>query len=149
MKKVTAYTDGACKGNPGKGGWAFVIVNDQNQIAAKRNGFKSDTTNNEMELTAISQLLQLLYIKGTVDRDITIYSDSQYAINCITSWGPNWSPSDWSKKKNAELINDCLGQLHILKTSNKIQFEYVKGHSGNQGNELVDKLANEAILRGS
>jgi ribonuclease HI len=148
-QKVTAYTDGACKGNPGPGGWAFVIVNDQNQIAVKRNGFKSETTNNEMELTAIHLLLHFLKSNYITERDIVIYSDSTYAIKCITEWGPKWTFNDWIKKANSHLINRCMELLCHLKKFNSIRFEYVKGHSGNQGNELVDKLANEAILRGS
>ena len=135
------YTDGACKGNPGIGGWGVCVLgkNDETDL----NGFDLNTTNNKMELTAVIEGLKILQDKS----EVTIVTDSQYVKNGINQWIYKWKKNGWktaSKKpvKNKELWKelDNLVRQHIVK------WEWVRGHSGNPGNEKADFLANKGIL---
>ena len=119
---IEIYTDGACIGNPGPGGWGVVILNgSQNRFLS---GGDSSTTNNRMELTAVIEAL-----KNVDDNDVTIYSDSTYVINTITK--------GWKKNKNQDLW-ELLEKLLFKKN---VTWKWVKGHSGNEFNEKADQLA--------
>lgn len=146
------YTDGACSGNPGKGGYAFVIVcNDKPKL--KLYGHKEHTTNNCMELTAIVRAIkhaQSQYYESPGINDFKIYSDSAYCVNSINQgWVKFWRANNWITKsgepiKNRELWEELLSMLESRKY--KISFVKVKGHSGNKWNEMVDYLAKQGVL---
>ena len=140
MRKVTIYTDGCCKGNPGAGGWAAVIL--CGSIKKEISGFKESTTNNEMELTAVIQAISCV----KVDADITIYSDSQYVVNGANSWIFSWVKNGFVKADGSELKNRNLWLRYwYLRKPHKIKFVWVKGHSNNQYNNRCDELANLAV----
>ena len=138
---IKIYTDGSCIGNPGTGGWAAVIINNnkQNTIC----GRKKNTTNNQMELMAAIKALVFLKKK----QKIRIYTDSNYVKEGITSWIKIWEKNNWKtankkKVKNVELwIN-----LNTLSNFHDIEWRWVKGHSGDPMNNMVDKLAKKAAL---
>ena len=139
-KKIEMYTDGACKGNPGVGGWGSYIIEGNSEKDLY--GFNLNTTNNKMELTAVIESLKTLKSKS----EVTIFTDSQYVKNGINQWIINWKKNGWktaTKKpvKNKELWKelDGLVQQHV------VNWEWVKGHSGNPGNERADQLANKGI----
>lgn len=139
-KKVEIYTDGACRGNPGPGGWGALLIYGDTQ--KELYGGELDTTNNRMELMAAIEALSLL----TRCCDLTLYTDSQYVRKGITQWIENWKKRGWqtaAKKpvKNADLwqrLDEAVGQHNI-------NWVWVKGHSGNEGNEMADQLANRGI----
>lgn len=139
-KKIEMYTDGACKGNPGVGGWGSYIIEGNSEKDLY--GFNLNTTNNKMELTAVIESLKTLKSKS----EVTIFTDSQYVKNGINQWIINWKKNGWktaTKKpvKNKELWKelDGLVQQHV------VNWKWVKGHSGNPGNERADQLANKGI----
>lgn len=149
---ISIYTDGACSGNPGPGGYAYVILT-YNKVNIKANGFKKETTNNEMELLAICKSLKVANTKLiTENTEIKLYSDSAYCLNAINEkWLFNWQKQDWKTKAGKEIKNKLIWQEIyeiITNTKAKIEFIKVKGHSGNEYNELVDKLAKDAIRKG-
>lgn len=138
---IKLYTDGACQVHKGqKGGWAYVLVDKD--ITIQGNGSILDTTNNKMEIVALLKGLETLN-QHTNDKSklIQIYSDSQYVINSAGIWVHNWVKTNFRKKKNKEYW------LHYLKLSEgwNIEFNWVRGHSGDKYNEICDQLATEAI----
>lgn len=138
---VTIYTDGACKGNPGKGGWgAWLIYNDHRQQIY---GGKADTTNNRMELTAAIEAL----VKLNKPCKVILYTDSSYVKDGITKWLEGWQKNNWKTTNRKDVKNQDLWQ-RLLGESNKheIQWRWVKGHSGDEGNDMADYLANKGIL---
>ena len=140
MKKINIYTDGACKGNPGPGGWGALIVLEDEQI--ELSGGKKETTNNQMELMAVIKSLE--HFDNKIDA--TIYTDSKYVMDGITNYIKRWKINGWktaSKKpvKNSELWKS----LDSLNSFHNIQWNWVKGHSGHPGNEKADALANLGI----
>lgn len=140
MKKINIYTDGACKGNPGPGGWGALIVLEDEQI--ELNGGKKETTNNQMELMAVIKSLE--HFDNKIDA--IIYTDSKYVMDGITNYIKRWKINGWktaSKKpvKNSELWKS----LDSLNSFHNIQWNWVKGHSGHPGNEKADALANLGI----
>jgi len=138
MKKVKIFTDGACLGNPGAGGWCSVLLYKQHKKVLK--GGKPHTTNNEMELTAVLEGLKKLKEPCEVE----IYTDSKYVANAINEWIHNWSKNNWSvgiKKKIKHL--EKWQELYDLLKKHKVKAIWVKGHSGIEYNELCDKLAKE------
>ena len=139
--KYKIYTDGACSGNPGPGGWGAIIFdNDNNQ--KNISGNERDTTNNRMELTA--PIMALKKIK--INSEATIYTDSTYVKNGITEWIKKWEKNGW-KSANKKLVKnkDLWIKLDNLCKDNKIIWKWVKGHSNNKYNNLADKLATQAI----
>ena len=135
------YTDGACKGNPGIGGWGVYILgkNDETDL----NGFDINTTNNKMELTAVIEGLKTLQNKS----EVTIVTDSQYVKNGINQWIYKWKKNGWKTASKKPVKNKNLWkELDYLVREHIIDWEWVRGHSGNPGNEKADLLANKGIL---
>jgi ribonuclease HI len=135
---VVIYTDGSCCPNPGNGGWAAILR--FNDIEKELAGGVQNTTNNRMELRAAVEALSVLKRPCDVD----LYSDSTYLSKGVTQWMPAWQKQGW-KKRNGELANvDLWKKLYALTEGHKITWHWVKGHSGDNLNERVDKLAREA-----
>lgn len=134
------FTDGACKGNPGPGGWGVLLqFNDQEKTLK---GAESHTTNNRMELMAAIQGLMSL----TRPCEAQLYTDSQYLRQGMMSWLKQWKKKGWRNSKNEPVKNaDLWAQLDELAQRHKITWHWVKGHSGHPENERVDALANQAI----
>jgi len=142
MKQVEIYTDGACKGNPGPGGWGVLLRlgNHEKELS----GAEIDTTNNRMELTAAIQGLSALTEPCRVD----LYSDSKYVIDGITKWVHGWKKRGWvnaSKKpvRNEDLWHDLIEAA----ARHQIEWHWVKGHSGHSENDRVDRLASDEADR--
>ena len=136
---ITIYTDGACSGNPGKGGWGLIIIKNNNIY--EYYGGKDQTTNNRMEMTAVIEGLNK-YKK----EDKLVYTDSKYIINGVNKWLPKWKNNDWKTSSNKNIKNkDLWLKLDNLLTIGSIKFYFVKGHSGNIYNERADKLAKYGI----
>ena len=141
MKKVKIYTDGACKGNPGKGGWGAVL--QYGETEKEISGYADKTTNNIMELTAAVEALKLL----KEPCEVILTTDSNYVKNGISDWIFNWKKNGWKTASKKPVKNKELWQkLDSLSKNHSIQWKWVKGHSGHTENERCDKLANEAIL---
>ena len=141
MDKVTIYTDGACSGNPGPGGWGSILMAGTNQ--KEISGGKKDTTNNIMELTAVIEALKLLKRPCEVD----LYSDSAYVVNAfLQDWISGWIRNNWINSSKEEVKNKELWQeLVELTNTHKVTFHKVKGHSDNKYNNRCDELARNAI----
>ena len=139
--KYIIYTDGACSGNPGPGGWGAVIFDGrekQNNISGK----VKETTNNRMELTAPIMALKNIKSKS----EITIYTDSTYVKNGITEWIKKWEKNGWKNSNKKPVKNkDLWIKLNQLCQNNKVIWKWIKGHSNNKYNILADKLATQAI----
>ena len=145
MYKFKAYTDGACSGNPGIGGWGAVLLAEKNNKIIKRkeiSGSAIDTTNNQMELIAAIETLKVLK-KFT---EICIITDSNYVKKGITEWLPSWKKNNWKTSSKKEVKNRNLWEeLDGLVSKNKVDWLWVKGHAGNVENERADFLAREEI----
>ncbi len=150
------YTDGACSGNPGPGGWAYTVKILNNKFNSS--GCKKKTTNNAMELTAITKAIEYIVVYserwGNPIENVTLRSDSAYCLNAINNkWYKSWKANNWKTKDNKDVKNKELWEkldelLDICKEENiNIIFEKVKGHNGDLENEYVDELAKSAILR--
>jgi ribonuclease HI len=138
--KVVMYTDGACRGNPGPGGWGVVLRYLGEHRTLK--GYAPQTTNNRMELTAVIEGLRGL--KRTCEIDL--YTDSKYVMQGITEWLDNWKRNGWRTAARKPVKNIDLWQLLDNEVArHEISWNWVKGHAGNEGNELADQLANAAI----
>jgi len=142
MTEVEIYTDGACRGNPGPGGWAALLVAGKERREVS--GAEPLTTNNRMELMrAIGGL-------GALKRRcaVKLYTDSKYVLQGVTEWLPNWKARGWLTSARQPVKNQDLWQLLDTAVSGQdIEWHWVKGHSGHEGNEHVDQLANIAIDR--
>ena len=134
---ITIYTDGACKGNPGPGGWgAWLSVGGHDKELW---GGEALTTNNRMELTAVIEALSAL----KRDSQVTLYTDSQYVRQGIMSWIHNWKRRGWKTADNKPVKNiDLWQRLDALAATHKVDWRWVKGHAGDLGNERADALAN-------
>lgn len=140
MSDVEIYVDGACKGNPGPGGWGALLISGN--ARRELSGAAPDTTNNRMELTAAIEALRALK-RGV---SATIYTDSKYVCTGIEEWVPQWKRRDWRTADRKPVKNIDLWQaLDEERARHDLTWKWVKGHSGNPGNERVDQLANEAI----
>ena len=139
--KYIIYTDGACVGNPGPGGWGAVIFDDkekQNNIS----GSVKDTTNNRMEL--IAPIMALKRIKS--ESDVVIFTDSSYVKNGITEWIKKWEKNGWKNTNKKPVKNiDLWKKLNDLCKKNKVTWKWIKGHSDNKYNNLADQLATSAV----
>ena len=140
MKTVIIYTDGACRGNPGPGGWGVLIENGES--SKQLYGGDISTTNNKMELTAA--IMALKEIKEPCE--IILYTDSKYVLQGIEEWIHNWKKRGWrgANKKPVKNI-DLWKKLDELRDEHNIKWNWVKGHSGDPGNETADMLANRGI----
>jgi ribonuclease HI len=140
MSEVQIYTDGACRGNPGPGGWAALLIAGERRKEVS--GAEGATTNNRMELKAAIEGLSALKRRCKV----LLYTDSKYVLQGITEWLPQWKLRGWRTAARAPVKNqDLWEQLDAAATAQDIQWHWVKGHSGHDGNEYVDALANRAI----
>lgn len=138
---IQMYTDGACRGNPGKGGWGALLRYNGHEKTL--HGGEPHTTNNRMELMAVIQGLQALKKPGC---DVHVFSDSKYVLTGMTEWLPNWKKRGWKTAAKKPVLNADLWQiLDVLAEQHNIQWEWVKGHSGHPENELADCLANRGI----
>jgi len=137
---VEIYTDGACRGNPGPGGWGVVLIAGSRRKTL--HGGERNTTNNRMELTAAIEALGAL--KG--EQRVVLYTDSKYVMEGIRSWLPNWKKRGWKTASKKPVKNKDLWQaLDEAAARHEIRWEWVKGHDGNPGNEEADALANLGI----
>ncbi len=139
--KYTIYTDGACSGNPGPGGWGAVIF-DQDKKQNNISGNEKNTTNNRMELMAPIMALKKIKSKS----EVTIFTDSTYVKNGITEWIKKWEKNDWKNANKKPVKNkDLWIKLNDLCKKYKIDWKWIKGHSNNEYNDLADDLATRAI----
>ena len=140
MSAITIYTDGACRGNPGPGGWGAVLLAGPHEKELR--GSEPLTTNNRMELTAAIRALAAL----NRPCDVMLYTDSQYVRKGITEWLTQWKARDWRTADKKPVKNvDLWKELESEIERHKIEWHWVKGHAGVPGNERADRLANEAI----
>lgn len=140
MNEVTIYTDGACSGNPGKGGWGAILIYAKEEKYIS--GSKQLTTNNQMELTATIEALKAI-LKPS---NIALYTDSQYVKNGITSWIFNWKKNGWKTANKKPVANkDLWIELEKYVDFHSVNWFWVKGHSGDHYNEIADELAVKAM----
>ncbi|MCF7643838.1 ribonuclease HI [Bacillus subtilis] len=140
MKTITAYTDGACSGNPGPGGWGAILEYNGNR--KELNGGEADTTNNRMELMAAISALQALKEPCQVD----LYTDSVYVRDGISKWIEGWKRNGWKTAAKAPVKNAELWQiLDAARKNHKVTWHWVKGHAGHPENERADELAREGM----
>ena len=139
--KYTIYTDGACSGNPGRGGWGAVIFDNDNK-QKNISGSEENTTNNRMELSAAIMALK----EVNKNSEITIYTDSTYVKNGITEWVLKWKENGWKNSNKEPVKNkDLWEKLDNLCEQNIVNWKWVKGHASNKYNNLADELATKAI----
>jgi ribonuclease HI len=140
MKEVIAYTDGACRGNPGPGGWGALLIWNEHRRELK--GAEAQTTNNRMELSAAIAALETLRSRCSV----SLYTDSVYVQQGITQWLKGWRARGWKTADKKPVKNQDLWQrLDEAASHHDVKWLWVKGHAGNEGNEAADRLANEAV----
>lgn len=137
---IEIYTDGACKGNPGIGGWGAWIIFEGNE--KELFGSEQMTTNNRMELTGVIKALEALKRPS----DVTVFTDSVYVQKGMTEWIKGWKARGWRTADKKPVKNDDLWkQLDCLATQHNINWQWVKGHAGNVGNDRADMLANKGV----
>ena len=143
MPEVEIYTDGACSGNPGAGGWGAILR--YGSIEKELSGGESDTTNNRMELTAVIEALKAL----KKPCNVVLYTDSRYVMDGVNEWLPNWKVNGWrtSNKKTPVKNVDLWQLLESLIENHKIKWVWVKGHNGHPYNERCDELATASADR--
>ncbi len=140
MDKIKIYTDGACKGNPGIGGWGALLIAGKHE--KELFGGEKETTNNRMELMAVIQALGALKRPCQID----LHTDSQYVLKGITEWMDGWKAKGWKTASKAPVKNvDLWQQLDDACRLHQIQWIWVKGHAGDAGNERADELANKGV----
>lgn len=141
--KIKIYTDGACSGNPGPGGYGSIIILDDNYVE-ELGDRSASTTNNRMELSAVIEALRKVkHLAKSVDQ-VDVYTDSVYVIKGITQWVFGWLKNNWKNAEDSEVVNqDLWKDLHQLVQlfPKKIKWSYVRGHNGDDGNERCDKIA--------
>jgi ribonuclease HI len=141
LKKVDVFTDGACKGNPGPGGWGAILRMGKHE--KEMSGREPDTTNNRMEMTAVIRGLRALIEPC----DVTVYTDSKYVIDGITKWVHGWKRNGWVNASKQPVRNaDLWHELIDVAQRHTIAWQWVKGHAGHPENERADRLASEAAL---
>lgn len=135
------YTDGACKGNPGPGGWGFICFLDD-KIVFQNSGYNESTTNNQMELRAVIEAL-LECNRRFPDKRMILFTDSMYVKCGITQWIPRWKQNNWMTQSKNPVKNRALWEeLDSLFDTHRCTLQWVKAHNGNVRNELADRLAN-------
>jgi ribonuclease HI len=141
--KVTIYSDGACKGNPGPGGWGYLIMSGEHY--KEGSGGEAKTTNNRMEMIGALRALQALRHSCQV----TVYTDSQYLCNCFRNgWYKNWKQNGWKTSRGTDVLNKDLWEALLVENErHKVEWKWVKGHSDNEYNNRCDELAVEARLK--
>jgi len=140
MSVITIYTDGACKGNPGPGGWGVWLQAGEHE--RELFGGEAQTTNNRMELTAVIEALSALKGRSRV----VLYLDSEYVRNGITTWIHNWKRRGWKTADNKPVKNvDLWQRLDAVAQTHEIEWRWVRGHIGDPGNERADALANRGV----
>lgn len=140
MSVITIYTDGACKGNPGPGGWGVWLQAGEHE--RELFGGEAQTTNNRMELTAVIEALSALKGRSRV----VLYLDSEYVRNGITTWIHNWKRRGWKTADNKPVKNvDLWQRLDAVAQTHEIEWRWVRGHTGDPGNERADALANRGV----
>ena len=143
MDKVDIFTDGGCSGNPGPGGWAYVLLSD-GQLTSYSSGGEAQTTNNKMELTAVIRAIEDASLLGV--SEISISTDSQYVKNGITTWIFNWKKNGWKTSSKDPVKNRELWEhLDELNSTNKIRWTWVKGHARIKYNEMCDSLVRKEM----
>ncbi|MFN3515911.1 MAG: ribonuclease HI [Novosphingobium sp.] len=141
MKKVEIFTDGACKGNPGPGGWGALLRMGHHE--KELSGSEAETTNNRMELTAVIRALEAL----KEPCQVRLHTDSRYVIDGITGWIHGWQKNGWKTAAKKPVLNADLWQELLAATGpHRIEWIWVKGHDGHPENERADKLASDAAL---
>ncbi|MBQ7611684.1 MAG: ribonuclease HI [Spirochaetaceae bacterium] len=136
------YTDGACSGNPGPGGWAWVLVQNE-LVVQEKSGFELDTTNNRMELLAV--IFGLKYLNNIGEREVLVYTDSIYVKQGITDWIKKWKLNGWKTANKSPVKNrELWEELDTLQSQFQIEWKWVKGHAHNQFNNRCDALAVQA-----
>ena len=140
--KVIIYTDGACSGNPGNGGWgAYIEIGDKR---IELSGSENNTTNNRMELKAVIHALE--YIDD--QREVTVFTDSKYVMQGIQEWIKKWKTNDWKTSQKKDVKNkDLWVELDNLTDLHSVEWKWVKGHSGDYRNDIADRLAVSEIKR--
>ena len=139
-EKIIIYTDGACSGNPGPGGWGALVINENDRTELY--GGDKSTTNNQMELTAVIKALEFIGDK----KEIELWTDSQYVKNGITEWIVSWKKNGWKNSQKKVVKNKELWmKLDELRENKNISWNWVKGHNGHPENEKVDELARRGI----
>ena len=137
---IKVFTDGACKGNPGQGGWGALII--ENDTEREIYGGESNTTNNRMELMAVIRALELLKEQN----DITVFTDSTYVQKGISEWIINWKRNGWKSSNKKSVKNkDLWVELDNLNNLMSVKWQWIKGHAGHSGNERADYLANLGV----
>ncbi|MCO4754032.1 MAG: ribonuclease HI [Bacteriovoracaceae bacterium] len=144
--EIAMYSDGACRGNPGPGSWAFIAQDHTGSLVQTASGVSEHTTNNKMELQGVIEGLNYLKGESTSYRKIFYFTDSKYVVDGITSWVKGWKKRGWKKadKKAPENLEQWQ-ELDMLNERFNVEFIWVKGHAGHPQNELCDQLANEAL----
>ena len=147
MKRIEIYTDGACSGNPGPGGWGAILRfrQDGKVYEKELSGGEAQTTNNRMEMTALIRALEALHYPCSID----LYSDSQYVINGLEKgWAKGWKRRGWKKSDGSPALNPELwDRLLTLSEPHEIAFHWLKGHAGHSENERCDQMAVEQSKR--
>ncbi len=140
QEKIIIYTDGACSGNPGVGGWGAILMFKESE--KKISGGSKDTTNNQMEIRAVIEALKIIKRPS----QIIVNTDSKYVMDGITKWINGWKKNGWRTADRKPVKNNELWQeLDIEVSKHKIEWRWVKGHSGDKYNDIADELAREAI----
>ena len=147
MKKIILYTDGACSGNPGKGGWGAYLIYEELDYKKKFSGYDPETTNNRMELTAVIEGLKKL----RENCEVEVFTDSAYVCNAFEqNWIENWQANGFKNASKKLVSNmDLWQELLALCEKHKVHFNKVKGHADNEFNNLCDKLATDEIKKHS
>src|SRR5690349_16628752 len=142
LPHVELYTDGACSGNPGPGGWAYILRHPESGTEREFSGGEPATTNNRMELLSVIHGLKALDRPCRVD----LYSDSQYVINGLKEWMDGWKKKGWKRGKNSPVMNlELWKELDELRNVHQMRYHWVKGHNEHPQNERCDQLAVAAI----